>query len=140
MVKVKIAWYVALIKGWEKSMKYKREETFRYEFAEEFNCVFKIISIDGVTLDSSLSEGIIIDLSPSGLKLFSPLDIPSEKNIVFHIEFTLNEKQLKLPAIIVWKRNVGNGFHYGLNHQGTEEDTSLLIDELKMYAKKNLKK
>ncbi len=119
-------------------MKYKREETFRYEFTKEFKCLFKIISIDGVKHDSSTSEGLILDLSPSGVKLFSPLDIPSEKNIIFQIEFILNKNTIKLPALIIWKRDVGNGFHYGLQHQGAEEDTRLLIDELKLYAKNNI--
>lgn len=118
-------------------MKFKREETFRYEIVEKVNCKFKIVSISGQQLDSSYSNADLLDISPSGFKFFSPLDIPSQKNVVFFVEFTLNSKPIQLNATLIWKKSVGNGFHYGLKHQGSSEDVRLLIDELKIHVKKH---
>lgn len=114
-------------------MKYRREEILRYEFTETVMCDFKIIS--SLSEESNFHEGRVVDLSPSGLKLFSPLDIPTEKKTIFYVEFTINVEPIKFSAELIWKRNVGNGFHYGLKQQGTTEDMQLLINELKLYAK-----
>lgn len=52
-------------------MKFKRKETFRYVIVEKFTCKFKIISIREQQFDSSYSTGDLLDISPSGLKVFS---------------------------------------------------------------------
>ncbi|WNF35865.1 PilZ domain-containing protein [Bacillaceae bacterium IKA-2] len=117
-------------------MKYKREETFRYVIVEKLNCKFKIISARGQQFDSSYSNGDLLDISPSGLKIFSPLDISPQKNVVFYVEFTLNNQPIKLNATLIWKKNVGNGYQYGLKHHGSKEEVRMLIEELKIYAKK----
>lgn len=118
-------------------MKYKRGESFRFQFNEGLECLIKIISIDGSPIDSKLAEGLILDISPTGLKLSSSLDFPTNKPVVFFVEFALNDQQIKVSADLVWKKNVGNGYHYGLKQHGTKEDTRLLIDELKKYVKKH---
>ncbi|QOY34063.1 PilZ domain-containing protein [Anaerobacillus isosaccharinicus] len=114
-------------------MKYRREEILRYEFTEKVICDFKIIN--DLPNESNFLEGQVVDLSPSGLKLFSSVDLPTEKKLILYVEFTINVEPIRFSADLIWKKNVGNGFHYGLKQQGTSEDKQLLINELKLYAK-----
>lgn len=113
-------------------MKYRREEAFRYEFTEEVPCMFKIRSI--ISIDSSF-EGKIIDISPSGIKLFSSIDLPEKKNLLLLIEFLLNENPIVINAELIWKRKVGNGYHYGLKSLSTKDETTKIVHDLKLYVK-----
>ncbi|OIJ10524.1 hypothetical protein BKP37_18495 [Anaerobacillus alkalilacustris] len=117
-------------------MKYKRDETFRYKFIEEISFNFKMISIDGIPIDSKSCEGVLLDISPNGCKILSPLEFPAHKNIVFYIEFTFNEEPIKVSSELVWKKRVGNNFQYGLKLHSTEDSSRLIVQEIKKYVKK----
>lgn len=116
-------------------LKFRRSDSFRYEFEETISCNLKIISINGTPYESDFITGTLIDVSPNGFKLYTTFDIPINKDVIVFVEFTINNQPLTFSATLVWKRDVGNGYHYGLKHHGNKEDVSLLVETLKTYAK-----
>src|SRR5690625_971394 len=102
--------------------RYKRKETFRYTFEEPIAALFEIIGIDDHTVSSSKGKAKILNISPHGIKLNSPLNIPEtdHKSIQLTISFELNNKQLNVNGEIVWKKPKGISVDYGID---------LIIDE-----------
>jgi hypothetical protein len=120
-------------------MLFKRDESFRFTFESPVEATFKIIRSN--QLNAPLKEGsaLIIDLSPNGLRLSSPLDLAiNEKNNVLMISFVLNTQPLTIMAEPIWKkRTSATSFSYGLVGVNDEETKDMIITELKEFTKKN---
>lgn len=118
-------------------MRYKREETFRYEFGRPIVGVFKIMNVNGENLISSPGNTKIHDISPGGLRISTELDLPIDKNkITVEVEFDLISSN-KVSGEIVWKKKSYNGeFFYGIELLITRDDKDHLINELKSFVQK----
>lgn len=118
-------------------MRYRRNETFRYQFENPVVCTFRILKVDNKELTSKAGEANIYDISEGGLKLTSPLYIPLEnKEIEIEILFKLNQDELKLTGILVWRKdNVNSLYSYGVQFTIDESTQKTLIQELKTYSK-----
>lgn len=118
-------------------MLYKRDESFRFTFGTPIEGTFKIARINGKIGSSNEGIAFILDLSPNGLKITSPLDIPiEEKQFIFEVSFILNHKTIVMLAEPKWKKRLSpTSFTYGLVGLDSEETKKVIIEELKEYAK-----
>ena len=114
-------------------MFYKRKEYFRYTFGEPLDAKFRIVIANNNGKESGLGTCSIIDLSPSGAKLFANYDIPLKgEPVKIHLEFTLNEVEIAVWGTLVWKKAYTSGYLYGFDTEEDEEKETLIVNELKL--------
>lgn len=111
-------------------MQYKRQEPFRHVFNQPIDSVFQIVTESS---ESKPGEMKILDISPSGLRMFSKLDLPSQIRIT--AKFTLMEQTIDLEGLINWKSEQYEGYEYGVECNHNDEKKSVIIDLLKAYQK-----
>src|SRR5690625_4269969 len=115
----------------DNKMRYKRKEAFRYEFDKPLTALFEITDIDEKSVSTSQGEAEIIDLSPTGIKLQSKLNIPDIdlKSIRLSLTFELNDQQFIVNGLIVWKKDKGISVHYGIDLDIDKSTKQELIDQ-----------
>ncbi|WP_163103345.1 PilZ domain-containing protein [Peribacillus alkalitolerans] len=116
-------------------MKYKRDEPFRYQFPEPISGHFVITSIKGLLGQSKKGKIELLDISQSGCKFQSQLDIPISDGILFEISVTLNGNLIILPGKIAWKKKKLKIFEYGYSMEADEEFEKAIIAEIKEYVR-----
>lgn len=117
-------------------MKYRRHETFRYQFEEPIVCTFRILKVENKERVSSIGDAWIFDISEGGLKLTTPLNIPLDNKLIeIEITFKLNETELLLTGILLWKKSHRKDYSYGVQFTIDEKLKRNLIEELKIYSK-----
>lgn len=121
-------------------MRYKRQEPLRYTFSEPIQGKF-IILLDYKN-DQSLQETgegqlDIIDLSPSGLRFTTNLDLHlNKKDFMLEVTFTFMGEELKMIGKVAWKKERVETFEYGLNGVEDDEKEQQVITFLKkIHAK-----
>lgn len=119
-------------------MHYKRKSYFRYTFKEPLSAFFQISTVDSKPVHTSDGEATLENISPEGAKLTSVLNIPeiNDKTIELTISFHLNDKEFKFNGKIVWRKQLGNTYNYGIEFSEDESAKSRLIEQLKIYSKK----
>ncbi|MFE7063220.1 PilZ domain-containing protein [Sutcliffiella sp. NPDC057660] len=95
-------------------MKYKRNEPFRYEFGMPVRVNFYISRINGKTTASSEGEGTVLDISPSGLRMQTSLDIPTNQEVELTMHMTIGSREIALIGNIVWQKKVYPSYQYGV--------------------------
>ncbi|MCP8615587.1 PilZ domain-containing protein [Salirhabdus salicampi] len=53
------------------------------------------------------------DISLNGLRFISNLNLPTNSNFKYHIDFSFNGPEFALKGNIVWQKQTHNGFEYG---------------------------
>jgi len=118
-------------------MHFKREEPFRFLFETPIVGTFSIAKYDNKEIDSKPGPLSVIDLSPKGIKIITPLDLPIfNHQIQLKISFYLNEKPIHITGLCVWKEKRHTEYLYGIEAFNDMEEQAILITELKTYAKK----
>lgn len=120
-------------------MIFRRQESFRYTFNEPIDCLFKLTKIDGTPTNSEYGKGQIIDISPSGLKMMTTLNLsPSLKMIEIEIQFSIDDSPFQILGIIQWQKKdiLKNGYLYGVKLDSTAEIAASIIKGLKRHAEK----
>lgn len=121
-------------------MKFKRDEPFRYSFGTPLPCTYQLIVINGQERKTSLGEGEILDISLSGLKLKTSLNIPLNDHLEIEISLMISESPITLRGKFVWQKNNYSDYWYGVQFQADEETHMQLISDLKNYSKNHLEK
>lgn len=117
-------------------MRFKRHETFRFQFEEPVACFFQIKKVENKEITSKIGEANIYDISEGGLNLTTPLHISLEvKNIEIEISFKLNKEELKVTGILIWSKNMYTHYSYGVQFTIENSIRKKLIEELKIYSK-----
>ena len=118
-------------------MNYKRKSPFRYTFSEPITVYFKIVNINGKRIESSEGSATMIDVSPKGIKLKSPLDLQdiNHKTILLSIRFMIATDELIVLGRIVWKRQWVGFYHYGIELLVDDSVSQKIIEQLKMYVR-----
>jgi hypothetical protein len=125
------------------SMRFKRQEPFRYQFGQPIPCTFRITRIGDreVKTDKGLAE--IHDISPRGVRIETHLNIPVDperRPIEIEISFVLVEEEIRVRGIFVWKKPFAKEYQYGVNLTISEDQKEKLISEIKKFAAVNGKK
>ncbi|WP_079479311.1 PilZ domain-containing protein [Halobacillus salinus] len=114
-------------------MRYRRHETLRYRFDEPVEAKYRIVKVGGRTIQSSLGNAHIIDLSPGGMKLSTDMNISLEKKVQFFVQTTLAGKEIEVTANGVWCKKVHGNYHYGLDF--LEDYDQDVVTALKTFRK-----
>jgi hypothetical protein len=119
-------------------MRYKREEAFRFAFEDPISVFFSITEVNGISVTTSEGEAKLIDLSLSGMKLSSTLDIPisNQNQVKVYVRFPLNESAYMIKGNIIWRKEKSNSFYYGIQFYADENVQEELMKELKLYARR----
>lgn len=126
-------------------MLYKRLEAFRHTFEHPIPATFRLI-VDGISEEkvdfSKRGACMIIDLSPSGLRMYSKLDIPKNPGQPIHlvIDVVLADKMLTLVGEIIWKKAHMEGRQYGIDLKTDEKIEYQIINELKERSRREMLK
>ncbi|GAE32545.1 PilZ domain-containing protein [Halalkalibacter hemicellulosilyticus] len=114
-------------------MRYKRDESFRYEFKQPLDGTFTILTEGETSKPASIH---ILDVSPGGIKFTTKLDLPiEEKGYRLKVEMVLSDEQIEIVGTIVWKKPSHGQFVYGFEAEEDEELEKYLIHLLKRYIK-----
>jgi hypothetical protein len=117
-------------------MRYKREETFRYEFNPPLSCSFTIIEVNSLNVNTGVADGEIIDLSPKGTKLASKLDIPlGKQEVKIKLSFKINTEVIIAVGVLVWREYNHLSFQYGVKFVNISVLPEVITEELKIFAK-----
>ncbi len=123
-------------------MIFRRQESFRYTFNKPIDCTFKIIKIDDLEVDTEFGSGQIIDISPNGLKMISPLNVsPTLKKVEIEVHFSIDEQTFVTPGLIQWQKKEWSlmGYSYGIKLVCNEEITASIVRGLKKHAENTMK-
>lgn len=78
-------------------------------------------------------QGEIVDISPSGIKLFTEENLLCEKEAIeLDLSFKLYSKPINTKGIVRWKKAVAGGYQYGIDMNMVDEHQELIISELKL--------
>ncbi|WP_164462144.1 PilZ domain-containing protein [Bacillus sp. FJAT-42376] len=120
-------------------MRYNRSESFRFVFSDPVDASFSIVERSGKEVHTKQGKAVIMDISPSGLKLISHLELPMEEQVILNITFTIRNEELELRGIPMWKKRSGSGFQYGIKSVNDEILRERIVKELKEYAQTRTK-
>ncbi|KAB2335218.1 PilZ domain-containing protein [Bacillus mesophilum] len=110
-------------------MRYKRDEGFRFQFRSPIPGF-----IQKPQQDSEPIAIIIPDMSPNGLKLYAETKLMS--NELYEVHFTLNDQKMRILGTIVWIKQIGSTYTYGLQGINDKESMKAIVEGLKVYSKK----
>ena len=119
--------------------RYNRNEPFRYTFEKPVPGMFQIVAVDDRVVETSLGEINIIDISPEGAKLQSKLRLP-DKKVKIYTHFKLEEREFHFIGDVIWQKQSGNVYQYGVHFLLKEKAKHELIESLKQYVKNNSRK
>ncbi|OLO26145.1 hypothetical protein BTR23_24120 [Alkalihalophilus pseudofirmus] len=120
--------------------RFKRNEAFRYDFGIPLDCEFKLTKSANQSMTKhDQTAGKVINISPKGLQLGDGANSTDIKiGDQLEITFTLTSDTFILVGEVVWKKNEFHGNLYGIQFLTTGMEQAI-IDELKKYAKEQLK-
>ncbi|MBS2968606.1 PilZ domain-containing protein [Metabacillus sp. KIGAM252] len=115
-------------------MRYNRSESFRFVFSDPIQATFSIVEKAGEEINTKPGDAVIMDISPSGLKLISHLELPMEEPIILNIAFRIRDEELELKGEPMWKKPTGSGYQYGIRSLNDQILKNRIVKELKEYA------
>ncbi|ADI00734.1 PilZ domain-containing protein [Salisediminibacterium selenitireducens] len=116
------------------SKRFKREEPLRYEFARPVDTTFRISQLKGESFESKSAKGVLLNISPGGLRLMTDLDLPKGQDILLTFDIQLGGHALTPEGEVVWKEKRGNSFIYGIDFSEDPELEKTVFAALKAYA------
>ncbi|KIL50022.1 PilZ domain-containing protein [Jeotgalibacillus soli] len=119
--------------------RHNRDEAFRFSFDEPLGVMFSISEVNGEVIETSEGEAMLIDLSPSGMKLSSLLSIPvsDDKQVKLVVHFAINDTEYTVEGTIIWRKKKYDRYYYGMQFIDDEEMREELIHQLKLFVKKS---
>lgn len=120
-------------------MFFKRQESFRFSFDEPIPAKVKML-VDGQPIRKDgveIFDASILDISPRGVKVFAEANF---KEIpLLEVRFVLDSSEITGIGEVVWTKVFGQGMQYGIIFQNQSSLEDLIISELKMRRKKEVK-
>lgn len=114
-------------------MKYNRLESFRHILQEPVKAEFRLC-MDGKEQGklSSKVDCLILEMSPSGLRLSTPLNLPAENYLIrMELMFVLFSKPIRTIGEVKWKKTGNGSYVYGIDLEEDEAVEEMIISELK---------
>ncbi|MDQ0195657.1 PilZ domain-containing protein [Paenibacillus wynnii] len=113
-----------------------RKEPFRYVMNQPIDCWLEVPASNTGPGAGKLTEGVMLDLSRSGCKIRSSLNLRfTSGNTKLIIHFQLNEIKLQLEGSVRWGWMFGLGqFQYGIRLDLEEAEEELLLREIETWT------
>jgi c-di-GMP-binding flagellar brake protein YcgR len=105
------------------SSKSEQREAFRVDILME-ECVFDVVKIGNNSLDNSLGKrGKVRDLSFSGMKLISDVDLPVREHVLIRLKISVKDEQFELLGVIKRKEeyDLRSKIVYGIEFKNVDE-------------------
>lgn len=121
-------------------MKYKRKESFRHVLEQNVMAKCKISSVneEKIVLETEFCR--LVDLSPSGVRIAIPDNLPvDEHRLKAELSFVLYAKPICVEGMIKWKRLQNDDYLYGIDLEADEVVMELIISELKLRRRQEVK-
>ncbi|MEF2967988.1 PilZ domain-containing protein [Paenibacillus sp. M1] len=114
----------------------KRKDPFRYTLKQPLSCRIEIKTIDQKPVSSKPAEAELIDISKSGCRIRTNLNLQAENyRIEAAVHVQLNENMLVFPGEILWQQQLADSFfHYGMQLELNAEEKENLNAELRLLA------
>lgn len=116
----------------------RRAEPFRYSLTPPIPCWIQITQINGTQITSKLAEAKLINISKSGCRIESELDLHVTDNSIYAaIHIQLTEDLCVYPGHIRWQRMFETSeshYHYGLALETNVQDKEKITVELRALA------
>ena len=114
----------------------RRKEPFRYVFDEPVSAEFKISKVNDNIVMSRSGDIKIVDISFSGMKIVTPLNIQVIGNkIEAGLRFHLNMTPFEVKGILLWQQSDIGRFFYGMKLFDDSYFKNQLMNELKTYSR-----
>jgi hypothetical protein len=120
----------------------RRKVPFRYRLLHSFECEFKITRINNrvIGLDKNAKVSIV-DVSKSGCKVISDLDLNTHSNhieVKISLDITNDPQPVTIAGTVKWQSNESKRNYYGIKFEDSDKDKAMTI--LKSFAATNLLK
>ncbi|WP_106768615.1 PilZ domain-containing protein [Paenibacillus faecalis] len=118
-----------------------RKEPFRYSLTTPISCLLELIEFNGTSVKSKPAEAELINLSKTGCKIRSSLNLHADTNqVMVKIHLPLTESPIVCPATIQWQRTDDSiRYEYGLKlHLPPSENERILIDLRTLAAERKI--
>lgn len=113
-----------------------RKEPFRYVMNQPLDCWLEVPSSKAGVGPSKLTEGVLLDLSRSGCKVRTALNLrftAGDTKLIIHLR--LNEEKLQLIGSVRWGWMYGLGqYQYGVRLKLEEPEEEQLMRELELWT------
>jgi len=113
-----------------------RKEPFRYVMNQPIECWLEVPASNSGPGAGKLTEGVMLDLSRSGCKIRSSLNLrftSGDTKLIIH--FQLNEIKLQLEGSVRWGWMFGLGqFQYGVRLDLEEAEEEQLLHEIETWT------
>lgn len=113
-----------------------RKEPFRYVMNQPLECWIEVPVSSSGPGAGKLTEAVLLDLSRSGCKVRTPLNLrftANDTKLVIHLQF--NEEKLKLVGSVRWGWMFGLGqYQYGVKLKLNEDEEERLHRELDIWT------
>ncbi|OBZ14317.1 hypothetical protein A8L34_10230 [Bacillus sp. FJAT-27264] len=113
-----------------------RKEPFRYVMNQPIECWLEVPVGNTGPGAGKLTEGVMLDLSRSGCKVRSSLNLrftAGDTKLIIH--FQLNENKLRFEGSVRWGWMFGLGqYKYGVRLDLSEAEEEMLIRELESWT------
>jgi hypothetical protein len=122
------------------SIRSKRKEPFRYLFKDRTECTFQILEINGKQISAKPAIAAILDISKSGCKLHTNLNLNCPANhIKLVVDLIVDERNLRFGGSVRWQMQVETSYTYGVQLELIEsEKDNMLIEIRGLAAKKKI--
>lgn len=122
-------------------MVYRRNEGFRYAFCDDV-AVKGTIKSENTTLHGKTWEGLILDISPQGMKVQTNLQLTSSERqqVQLEVNFCLDKDTIQAFSEVRWGRELGNQSLYGLYMHNQPAVEGQIVEELKARRRKEVLK
>ena len=113
-----------------------RKEPFRYLFTKPLSCLLELTEFNGNPVVSKPAEALLVNLSKSGCKITSNLNLHADTNqVVVKLHLPLTDSPIQCPAVICWQRNAdATRYEYGLRLQLPPAEKERILVDLRTLA------
>ncbi|GGF67790.1 hypothetical protein GCM10010912_11000 [Paenibacillus albidus] len=113
-----------------------RKEPFRYVMNQPIECWLEVPAGNTGPGAGKLTEGVLLDLSRSGCKVRTSLNLrftAGDTKLIIH--FQLNEDKLQFEGSVRWGWMFGLGqYQYGVRLDLDEAEEAMLLHELELWT------
>lgn len=118
----------------EDTVRYKRNEAWRYEFMTPHDATFYISGLKERDHQSSSGKGVMLNISPGGLRLKTLLSLPDKEGMRLTFAIDIAGQTITPEGHIIWKKSDGKHFIYGVDFV-TDEFEQQIIKAVKAFRK-----
>ena len=117
-------------------MRYRRQETFRYILPNPHSIPYRLV---WEQKELHAGEGLLLNMSPHGLKLRSDYLFPLTHDLKVHIVLDLvpTLQPLELVGDVRHRSQFGSMYDYGILLETEPEVTEQLVTMIKSYAREH---